>query len=255
MTFIPYFLHADFSRDRSSERGNVLFIILLAVVLIGLLTAAIQSTSRPEGSNIDAETLVIRASEVQQYAGELERAVRFIMENGKSESDIRFSHPNANADYDNLSADADPSDQVFSPSGGAAAYRSPPAGVNDGSSWEFYGGTAMPGMGSSAADLIAVLPNVTPEFCERINILNGQNATPTDTGGSAASGANPGDCLNIGALGRFSASQKFYTPANTVDVSSFAQDSNTGAVRAAPQACVQCTLDSKWHFYHVLLAR
>lgn len=240
---------------RAAERGNVLFIILLAVVLIGLLTAAIQSTGRPEGANIDKETLVIRASEVQQYAGELERAVHFVMEKGKSETDLRFAHPDASADYGDLSADADPSDQIFSTSGGAATYRPPPAGINDGSAWEFYGGTAIPGVGTGAADLIAVLPNVTAAFCEKINTLDGQTGSPADTGATAASGGSPGDCLNIGPNGRFDDGQQFYAAPNTVDETTFEQDPNTGAVRPAPQACVQCSIGPARHFYHVLLAR
>lgn len=233
----------------------MLFIILIAVVLVGLLTAAIQSGGGPEGAHIDKETLVIRTSEVQQYAGELERAVRFVMDNGKSESDIRFAHPAAAADYGDLSADADPSDQVFSPAGGAAAYRQPPAGINDGSAWEFYGGTAIPGAGTGAADLIAVLPNVTAAFCERINALNGQSGTPADTGSAAAAGSAPGDCLHLGPNGRFDDGRQFYSTPNTADEATFAQDPNTGAARTALQACVRCNIGPALHFYHVLMVR
>ena len=85
-------------RSVSSESGNVLVIILLAVVLIGLLTAAIQGSNNSESANIDNETLAIRASEVQRYASELERAVTYIMQDGKSESDLRFAHPDAHSD-------------------------------------------------------------------------------------------------------------------------------------------------------------
>lgn len=244
------------SQSRNSQSGNILIMILITIVLIGLLTAAIQSTSRPEGANIDNETLVIRTSEVQRYASELERAVNYIMQNGKSESDIRFAHPNfTHSDYGDLSADPDPSDEVFDVSGGGAAFRDPPEGVNDGSQWEFYGGTHIPGMGTSKAELIAVLPNVTQAFCDRINTLNGQSGTPTDTGMSSAAGLNPGDCLNIGANGRFNDTQQFYSTVNTTDETTFEQDPNTGAARPAPQACVVCSLDSKRHFYHVLLVR
>jgi hypothetical protein len=245
-----------FPENRRSERGNILFIILIAVVLIGLLTAAIQMTSRPEGSNIDKETLVIRASEVQRYASELERAVNYIMQNGKSESDIRFAHPDASSDYGDLGADADPSDQVFHVSGGGASYRAAPVGINDGSAWEFYGGTHIPGMGTaSRAELIAVLPNVTQEFCDKINEINGQSGTPADTGMAVAAGPNPGGCLAIGAVGRFDDARQFYTTINTTDETTFEQDPNTAAARPAPQACVACDLDSANHFYHVLLAR
>ena len=243
-----------FRPARAAEKGNMLFIIFIAVVLIGLLTAAIQATNRPEGSNIDKETLVIRAAEVQRYASELERAVLFIMNNGKSESDIRFSHPDAPSQYGDLSADADPTDQVFDRTGGGATYRAPPEDVNDGSAWEFYAGTHLPGVGSDRAELIAVLPNVTQGFCDQINKMNGQT-TPVDTGASSAAGASPGDCLNVGNLGRFNDTRQYYSAPNTVDEASFAQDTVTAAPRTALQACVQCATDSKNHFYHVLLAR
>ncbi len=240
---------------KHGESGNVLFMVLIAVVLIGALTAAIQMTGRQEGTHIDRETLIIRASEVQRYASELERAVMFIMQqNTKSEVDIRFAHPDANADYGDLSADADPTDQVFHKNGGAANYREPPAGINDGSAWEFYAGTSLPQVGSDKADLVAVLPNVTQAFCQKINELNQQGgAQPEDTGAVAAAGNDPGSCINIGALGRFDNGRQFYdspsTP-NTVDETTFTTMPGT-------QGCVQCVdmPGAPYHFYHVLYAR
>jgi hypothetical protein len=245
---------------RRAERGNMLFMILIAVVLIGLLTAAIMSTSTTDGANIDNETLVIRASEIQRTASEFERAVLFIISNRKSESDIRFAHPANHTDYGDLAADTDPSDQVFHANGGGAAYREPPPDIQTaaGGKWEFYGGTAIPGVGTDKADLIAVLPNVTQQFCNKINELNGQPVTPTpeDTGATAAGVGTAGDCLNFGALGRFDGTQQFYDTPNTVDETTFAQDSNTSAARPALQACVKCDIGpDALHFYHVLLAR
>lgn len=243
-----------FPARRAGERGNVLFMILMAIVLIGLLTAAIQFTNRPEGANIDREQLLIRVGEVQRYASELERAVLFIVqENGKSESDIRFAHPEADADYGDLAADTDKKDQVFAREGGAAVYRTPPQGIQvTAAPWEFYGGTHMPQVGSSRPDLIAVLPNVTLQFCQKINEMNGLTGMPTDTGASAAAGSSAGDCLNVGALGRFDDGQQFYDPPgdtpNTTNEASFSR-------KPALQACVQCALDGQYHFYHVLLAR
>lgn len=261
------FLRLDLSRPGDAERGNVLFIILIAIVLIGALTAAIQSGGQAERANIDDETLIIRASEVQRIASELERAVTYIMQDGnKSESDIRFAHPDANSDYGDLSADADPSDQIFHRDGGGANYRGVPDDINDGSAWEFYAGTHIPGVGrADRTELIAVLPHVTPQFCDKINDLNGQNGTVSDTGTGTASGLSPGDCVNIGADGRFDDGQQFYTTVNTMDETStsFDHDSNTSAPRPAMQACVTCSADTnsangatdERHFYHVLMAR
>lgn len=238
----------------SRQSGNILFIILLAVVLIGLLTAAIQSSNNSESANIDDETLMIRASDVQRYAGQLERGVRIIMENGNSEVDLRFAHPDAPSSYGTIGTS--PTTQLFSPQGGAATYQDPPANINDGSKWEFYGGSAIPGVGTSAAELVAVLPNVTQQFCAKINDLNSQSAQPLDTGAGAATTSNAGDCVYMGAPGRFNdgSSANFYAAPNTMDLTSFAQDANTSTARPAPQACVQCD-DGSYHFYHVLLAR
>lgn len=225
--------------SREKESGNILLLILLAVVLIGALTAALQSTSGSGNNNIDRETLILRAGEVKRYASELERAVLFILQNnGKSEADIRFAHPDASTDYGDLSADADPADQVFHKLGGAARYRTPPDSVNDGSAWEFYGQTALPDVGSDEADLIAVLPDVTSEFCDRINAEIGYAAQPTDTG----------TCLNGGASARFDDATQFASSPNTVDDTSF-------SVKPSTEGCVLCSADGTRHYYRVLLTR
>ncbi len=240
---------------RPGERGNMLFMILIAIALIGLLTAVVMNTGDSESAAIDNETLAIRASEAQRYASELERAVLFITSNGLSETAIRFAHPGADTDYGDLSADTDPKDQVFSQDGGGSNYKSPPDGINDGSAWEFYGGTALPGVGSARAELVAVLPNVTQQFCDKINSLTGQTGTPADTGAALAAGASPGNCVNLGAAGRFNDTQQFYGTPNTVDATTFEQDPEISAPRPALQACVHCAADNENHYYHVLLAR
>jgi hypothetical protein len=184
------------------------------------------------------------------------------MRDGISESDIRFAHYDAHADYGDITV-ADGThgfkNQVFHPDGGAAEYRAPPNGINDGSAWEFYAGTQIPGIGTvTRGDLVAVLPNVTEDFCNKINIINGQTGTPADTGTTAASGSDPGNCVNVGALGRFDAGQQYYDDPdlNTMDETTFVQDANTSAVRPTPQACVVCSVGTTTrNFYHVLLAR
>lgn len=240
--------------------------VLLAVALIGFLTVAVQNSGQNNNSNIDDETLIIRASEVQRYASELERAARFALQNGVSQDDIRFAHPDNHPDYGDLAADGDPREQVFHREGGGANYRNPPSGINDGSAWEFYAGTHIPGIGrDDRTDLVVVLPHVTQDFCDTINRINGQDGIPEDPGTAAASGTSPGECVNLGELGRFDDSQQFYANVNSMDeaATSFEHDPNTSAVRPALQACVTCSADTnsangandERHFYHVLFAR
>ena len=219
-----------------SQSGNVLFMILIAIALTGLLTVAIQSTSQTGSENIDREALIIRAADVRQYTAELENAISFVFQNDISENAVRFAHPDAHSDYGTISAT--PTAQVFSRAGGSATFRAPPSGINNGGAWEFYGGTAMPDVGSDRAELIAVLPNVTQEFCEFINEQIGYSGQPQDTG----------TCVNEGASGRFDAGTQFATSPNTLDAGSFSQ---TPAMRA----CVQCTSDGSYHYVHVLMSR
>lgn len=228
---------------RRDEDGNVLIIILVAIMLIGLLTAVIQGSSNNDNANIDKEQLLLNASRVRQYAMELENAVSIIVRNGHSEVDIRFANPDSTiTDYGDMSADTEKTRQVFHADGGAAEYRSAPVGIQtSASSWEFYGGTSLPGVGTSAPDLIAVLPNVTLAFCQKVNEMNGYakgTSPPTDTG----------SCLNAGAAERFGTGVTFDGTAND------ATGEATFTVLPAMQGCARCD-DATYNFFHVLLKR
>lgn len=221
----------------NNENGNVLIIILLAVALIGALTAVLQG-SQQKNANIDKETLILRVTEVQRYATELENGLGFIMQNGISESDIRFAHPDANSDYGDLNADTDKSDQMFHRDGGNAMYKSAPNDINNGNAWEFYGNTALPDVGSDEAELIAVLPYVTSDFCDTANEAAGYTARPEDTS----------TCLNTGASARFDNSTQFSSSPNTTDEDSF-------SIKPATRGCIECTTDGSMHYFYVLMAR
>ena len=220
------------------ENGNVFFFVLLAIVLIGLVTAALRQGSND--ASIDNENLTVKTSQVRQYAAELERGVSFVLQNGLSEVDIRFAHPDASSDYGSIATD--PTHQVFDKTGGGVEYRAAPSGINDGSPWEFYGASALPQVGSDSAELIAVLPNVTAEFCSKINAQVGYTAQPTDTGAGAT------NCVNGGATLRFDAGTQFSGVPNTVNAATF-------SVKPSVEGCVSCVADGAYHYYRVLMAR
>lgn len=222
---------------RRSESGNIIFFILIAIVMIGLVTAALRSGGL-ESANIDREDLSIKISQVRQNAGELERAVTLVMQNGISESAISFASPDAPSDYGTYDANA--AAEVFNPKGGGARYRRPPSGINDGSGWEFYGSTVLPNVGSDQTDLVAVLPHVTKAFCDKVNAANGQTAQqPTDTG----------ECVNGGAGKRFKTGVLFITASpNTMDDATFTR-------KPATEACVECPAGATYNYYHLLMGR
>ncbi len=233
---------ANGSPCAKSQAGNVLFYILIAVALLGFLTAALNR-SGSMFQDVSREEALIKGQQIQRYGAELEQAVRAILNNGVSERDIRFAHASASGSYGVPSA-IPPQNQVFSPQGGAAEFRYVPAGANAGNQlpWEFTAHTNFPRVGSpTQPELIAVAPDLNQTVCEQINLSLGQNATIPDTG--------PGSTPCIYAFThRFTGT---YTDApgdlHQIDEANF--------VKLPPtQGCVQCS-DNKFYYFYVLLAR
>lgn len=230
-----------FLSSRASERGNVIIYVLLGLVLVGLLTVAIRNAGGGK-DNIDDEDMMLKAGQVQRYGAELARGVSILLGNDISEADLRFAHPDAAADYGTITDT--PARQVFdAASGGKARYQPAPAGVNDGSAWEFFGTSAIPQVGSDKAELIAVLPHVTEAFCAAMNKQIGFTAGTQPTDNAAGSPA----CVMGANTDRFTGTFDDATP-NPLDEASFSK-------LPAYQACVECASDGSFNYYYVLMAR
>lgn len=227
------------SAARSSEAGNIIFFILLAIVLIAVVTAAIRSGSDGSG-DVDRESVTLDASKIKQYASELERGTVFILSGGASENDIRFAATNAATEY-GTDITVTPQFQLFSPQGGGVEYTAPPTGANDGSPWEFYGNTALPLVGSDKPELIAVLPKITQALCARINQMDGFPTSPQP--------AMAGTCINAGGAARFGNSIQ-YSDSGPVN----ANASTFPSSKPMLDGCVSCS-DGSFNYYHVLHAR
>lgn len=164
---------------RKSTSGNMLVYIIGAIFLMGLLVVLMKGSFQ-EGTGIDPEKNAMRAGEIMRYGSELERAVRYVISNGYSESDIRFAHPTGLAAYSAYGLIATtPAQQIFSPQGGGAIWRNPPAGSQTAvANWVFTGNNAVAQVGSTCAlascsDLLLVLPNVNKDICIQINRAKG----------------------------------------------------------------------------------
>jgi len=229
-----------YSRSRS---GNMLVYILGAILLMGILIMLVKGSFQ-EGTAIDGEQLVIKASQVQQYAGEIERAVGYVLNSGYSEADLRFA-TNISSTYGDITND--PKRQIFVTKGGGVEYKSPPSGVNDGTAWQFFATTHFTDMGidtggSQKAELIAVLPNVTQAFCSQINRTVGQSSINlASTSDPAANGCvyQPG-----------SEFQGTFTAGGAVNL----LDNAVVTKFPAKEACVKCST-GQFHYYKVLMTR
>ena len=170
------------------NRGNALFLILIAVALFAALSYAITQTSRG-GGNAAKEQALIHAAQLTQYGSTIANAMMRMGVLGVTESEFCFNHTDNHADY-NHAACSDTANQIFHVDGGGVTYQDSPAGMNDGTEWEYTSVARVWGAGTTDtpavdanADLIMVLRNVNQAICTEVNNQVGISGIPEDSGG------------------------------------------------------------------------
>lgn len=165
--------------DRQSERGNVLFLILIAVALFAALSYAVTQSTRSGGGDASKETNLVNAAGITQYPASIKTAItRMIVSNSVTPEELIFDTPST---FGAIEASSSPEDDkkraVFYPTGGGATYVQAPASVMKiEGPWHFNGnnrvkniGTTEGSLSANDADIIAFLPNVRKEVCDSIH--------------------------------------------------------------------------------------
>lgn len=186
-------------KNRKNERGNVLFLILIAVALFAALSYAVTSSSRSGGGDANDETNLVNSSQITQYPASVRTSIiRQIVSDGIDESELEFNYP---SDFSNCQSSG--AYCVFHPSGGNATYVPGPAEVVVGSSqtdWIINAENEINLVGTTAggdsptaatAEIIAFLPSITRGVCQKINselgISSGSaNGIPVESGVNVA---------------------------------------------------------------------
>lgn len=187
---------------RSSQAGNAIVIILIAVFLFGALAAVFMRGAKTGQGNLTTQQAKLAAQEILDFYNSLERAANKLRSKGCSENDISFANPNdagAFITYNHPStAPSDNSCHIFDPAG---------ANLLMGMDWEKYqisrdqiptvpednygqsymriGIAGIIGVGTDAGtDLMFQLNYVNPKICDEYNkLLKYQiDLTVTDNG-------------------------------------------------------------------------
>lgn len=168
----------EITRRHKNERGNVLFLILIAVALFAALSYAVTSSSRSGGGNASDETSLVKSAQITQYPSSVRTSIiRMMVSNGVDATDLEFNAPSDFADC--TGAPTTYSQCVFHPAGGGASMITMStdvmaAGYGAGV-WYFTGNYEIEDIGTSAAgdpdgnDIIAFLPGISGGVCNRIN--------------------------------------------------------------------------------------
>jgi 4-amino-4-deoxy-L-arabinose transferase-like glycosyltransferase len=178
------------SQNHRPQRGNVLFLILIAVALFAALSFAITQTSR--GTNdIGKDKIQLLASQIIQIGTSVEQAVaRIQLANKVKDYEIDFSAVDISAAATNNTCQTERC-RVFSSEGGITPAILLPAeawDLNDSnmtSVWQgrkyFYVGRVLE-VGSTLPELFVAYPGIAPSVCAEINrklgIANTSNEEP-----------------------------------------------------------------------------
>ncbi len=163
---------------RLSQKGSALFIVLIATALFGALSFAVANMMRNDGGiKLSDEKAGLYADDILDYGRTVRQAVQHMrISNGCEDTDISFQNDVVSGYTNGSNANC----QVFNPDGGGMSWVSPAADYNDGSEWVFAGTNIVDGVGTTAPDLIVMLPNINTSVCDRINNVSGITNTGTD---------------------------------------------------------------------------
>lgn len=186
---------AKAERGRDGERGNVLFLILIAVALFAALSYAVTQSTRSGSSDASSETNLINSAQLAQYpAGVRTSVVRMII-GGVGVETLLFDTP---SDFSLIEAASKTANAVFHPSGGGAVFQYAPNEVmanGQSASWIFSSDYEVSQIGQTVAassdgnEIMAILPGVSASVCKKVNRELGITGTDGDGDGVPTAGA------------------------------------------------------------------
>lgn len=144
----------------SSQNGNVLFIILIAVALFAALSYAVSSSFRGGGDTITKEQARVGAGDILRSMQAIKEGYTYLMNQGCSIDDIAFDSPATT----NLDC------QVFHPQGAGVSY---PQNLDQyqstATAMTFPTNIVVTNLGTATAERMVHLDSVNSEVCEGVN--------------------------------------------------------------------------------------
>lgn len=246
---------ADHLDQRTAkQKGNALWYILIAIVLLAALSYAITRSSRfGSASMVLSGQVDTSVAELLSYADTLRDTVARLRLRGCSETGLNFAHADwaDPAKYINPAAPNDGSCDVFASTGGSLLWKTPPTLAQSTGATEYLitGAQAVKQVGtdntaSAASTELLLIARVTADMCSGINRRLDISGTPAFAAGSLAIPPTSGSMV-YGAAGTFG----FGTSLGTGTAPNAAE---TNGQRAG---CYRQTGDNAYLFYQVLLAR
>lgn len=254
----------------NGQSGNALWFILLAIALMGILTAVMTRSSGTDSDTGDYEQNQIAASEILRYAKSIENAVQTLIARGCSENTISFWHDsdgngteNGSDDYYNADSPTDHSCHIFEPEGGGLTWNtvkpkyldaSHSSEVNYGD-WFITGSVHLNGFGNEAPATPACGTNCTELMMSlnyiRLDLCNGVNKISNHGASDGSPVVDEGGSIGEAGHTKFTGSYLGVHEMGTADPATDNYDGKgTGCIETDTTPA-----SGSYTFYHVLHAR
>lgn len=174
-------------RPFNNQRGNILFLILLAVVLFAALSYAVTSSMRGGGKDASREALQMEVVAFQNFGIQVKTALqRMTLVNDYPLWKIDY-YKSGYSRYASNGSCAVPACRLHNPAGGAVeGYKLPLKLSGDGENSRYlFRNVAIKGVGiDTKRDVVLIQLRVSKNFCMAVNDANGvanpSNAPPVD---------------------------------------------------------------------------
>ncbi len=176
------------------DRGNILFLILLAIILFVALSYAVMGSINGGGSKKGQETFGATFATMRNTSSQIIQGInRLKLMKDCTDTKLSFEHPSflvstnpynltlsipANSDYSNANAPVTKECHLFDPAG---AGLSPPTNISAGQGgvsslgavYQIRTGNAFKNVGTTATDIFMMVGPLNDDFCDYINNLAG----------------------------------------------------------------------------------
>lgn len=172
------------------ERGNILVILLIIIVLMAALYLAVGRGMRNSSTNtVSDEKSALLADELLSHGLSVKTAIQQIMlRNECADTQISFEN-NKVLLYTNPNAPGTKLCHVFDPAGGGLNWKSPPVEANPNNyDYRYTSAGRIIGVGIDTRDELTIqLRGIPINVCTRLNEKAGISGIPVDAGGIGGS--------------------------------------------------------------------
>lgn len=169
----------------TAQNGSALLIILITIALFAALSFVIAQQTDSE-KHLSSERIRLLASDIIDAGNKMSDTVAQLRLRGIKIDQISFENGVVSG-YNNAACTTGKC-KIFASDGGARDWETPTTEMNGGIDWSFTGDLAIEDMGTTDADLVAIVPKLSLDLCNYINKMLGltESAGPPPSFSSVA---------------------------------------------------------------------